>query len=454
MRLIFICAAILLCSISFSQNVGIGTTTPVSKLTIQTPLSTTGFTHVGGANEIVVSEAIGSVSASLGTTTNHAFRLMTNNTGKISIYPAGEVVIGPNASGANGKFTVISDPGNVGITNTDNNIILSTFLGGTQPFAYIGTQSNHALSFYTNNSQSRMILTPEGNVGIGTINPGARLHVAGIARVDSYTDLLGPVGIGTIGQLGTGLHILNNAEAIRLTGSNPYISFFNGSTYKGYLWRKGNDDIELGTAGANPNGRLLFSIKGTTYLEMLSNGKIAINGQSANFANPAVTINGTLVLKDLANNFNEWALRSESEELVFYFNGWTKGWIGVDGEYNVASDARLKDNIHAYREVLPGLLKLNVLNYHYKSSPAGTSSMGLIAQNVATYFPDIVSQTHMNGKKFFGVSYAKTGVLAIKAIQEQQVIIDQQQATIDQQQSTILSLEKRLAAIEKLLNTR
>jgi uncharacterized coiled-coil protein SlyX len=45
------------------------------------------------------------------------------------------------------------------------------------------------------------------------------------------------------------------------------------------------------------------------------------------------------------------------------------------------------------------------------------------------------------------IAYGKTGVLAIKAIQEQQEIIEQQQAKIE-------SLEKRLANIEKLLTEK
>ena len=51
-------------------NVGIGTNAPTTKLTIQTPLNTNGFTHIGGANEIIYGEGIGGVSAAIGTTKN------------------------------------------------------------------------------------------------------------------------------------------------------------------------------------------------------------------------------------------------------------------------------------------------------------------------------------------------------------------------------------------------
>lgn len=435
-----------------AQNVGIGTSSPVSKLTVQTPLNTTGYTHIGGTDEIIVSEAIGGVSASLGTTTNHAFRLNTNNTGRLSIYPAGEVVVGSNNFAPIGKFTVATSPGNYGLTHSDGIITLSTFTGGTQPFAYIGTQSNHALSFYTNNSASQMILLPNGNVGIGTVNPGTKLDVIGSMRgnslrVENNSDLIGEVGIGFPALTGTGLYIRHDLEAIRIDGNQSYLTFFNGVNYKGYLWNKGTDDMELGTAVVNANGKLFLSIKGTPYVTLHSGGQVSINGPAATWlplnGNTALTVSNSIIVKDKANNFNEWALTSAFEDLTFSFNSLGKAWIDVSGDYNTASDMRLKENFHPYKNVLPGILKLNISTYHYKDNEPDKISFGLIAQNVAEYFPEITSQLHgKDGSRLLGIAYAKTGVLAIKAIQELQEVIEKQKETIEQ-------LKTRLAAIEK-----
>lgn len=443
-----------------AQNVGIGTSTPVSKLTVQTSLNSTGYTHIGddGTTQVILNESIGGVSASIGTSTNHAFRLQSNNTGRISIYPAGEVVVGANSFGAIGKFTVATSPGNYGITHSDGNIILSTFVGGTQPFAYIGTQSNHALSFYTNNSPSQMILLPNGNVGIGTTIPGSKLVVDGsirgttTLRVESYCDLMGEVGIGFPAQPGTGLYIRHGLEAIRLDGNQSFISFYNGTDYKGYLWNKGTDDMEVGTAGVNTNGKLFLSIKGTPYITLHSGGQVSINGPTAgwlpNNGNTALTVTNSIIIKDKANNFNEWALTSNFEDLSFAFNGLSKALIDVSGDYNTLSDIRLKENFHPYKTVLPGIQQLNILTYHYKANQPGKNSFGLIAQNVAEYFPEIVSEMPgKNGQTLLGISYAKTGVLAIKAIQEQQVMIEQQQQMIS-------TLEKRLALLEQKLGIK
>ena len=126
-------------------NIGIGTNIPATKLTIQTGINSNGWSHVGqvnGTDSIILSEAIGGVSAAIGTSTNHAFRLNAGpGGGKISIYPTGQVVVGDNSTGAVGKFTVKTTNNADGISHVgENGNILKTRMGGTS--AGIGTFSN------------------------------------------------------------------------------------------------------------------------------------------------------------------------------------------------------------------------------------------------------------------------------------------------------------------------
>jgi len=165
-------------------NVGIGTNNPTSILSLQTPLNTAGFTHIGGANEIIFSEGVGGVSAAIGTVTNHALRLNAGGTGRVSIYPGGEVVVGGNAAGAyvNTKLTVETLDnayGMVQVTNTGNAI--GSFVGGTS--AGFGTYSNTNMRIFCNNVSAMFIAAATGNVGIGTNNPDVyRLAVNGSIR--------------------------------------------------------------------------------------------------------------------------------------------------------------------------------------------------------------------------------------------------------------------------------
>lgn len=73
--------------------VGIGTTSPVSKLTILTPNNATGFTHMSDQG-IVLATSVGGISATIGTSSNHTFRLIANSQAVINITPVGNVGIG------------------------------------------------------------------------------------------------------------------------------------------------------------------------------------------------------------------------------------------------------------------------------------------------------------------------------------------------------------------------
>ncbi len=163
-------------------NVGIGTTTPVTaKLAIQTPLNTTGFTHIGGTNEVILTEAIGGASAALGTSTNHPFRLLAGTLGRVQIHPTGDVVVGENNDPPFGKFTVQTLNNRDGISHRgEGGNVLSTRMGGTS--AGIGTFSATNMRIFANGLSRIFIAEATGNVGIGTDNPTYKLSVLGNIR--------------------------------------------------------------------------------------------------------------------------------------------------------------------------------------------------------------------------------------------------------------------------------
>jgi hypothetical protein len=165
-------------------NVGIGTSNPASKLTIQTPINTGGWRHVGGSDSIIVSEGIGGVSASLGTATNHIMRFNSNGLGRMHIYPNGNVTVGDNNAPATDKFTVQSEAYGLTHTNSTGTITVGTYIGSFQGATggWIGTKSNNPFNFFANNGGALMTILPNGNIGIGTVNPTYKLSVLGKIR--------------------------------------------------------------------------------------------------------------------------------------------------------------------------------------------------------------------------------------------------------------------------------
>ncbi len=154
--------------------------TPImAKLTLETPINSAGWIHVGGADSIIVQEAIGGVSASVGTATNHAFRLTANSEGKLHLYPDGNVVIGNNVQGAAARLTVHTLENSNGIAQVGSGgQVLAMRIGGSS--ATIGTHTPHIMRIVANNIAA-INIDPFGNVAIGTPDAlaGYKLSVNG-----------------------------------------------------------------------------------------------------------------------------------------------------------------------------------------------------------------------------------------------------------------------------------
>ncbi|MBI3949879.1 MAG: tail fiber domain-containing protein [Acidobacteria bacterium] len=180
------------------SNVGIGTTTPNHRLSIAGgPVWTSNGWK--GAVELESGAAIAwkanntnNQRFGLGHTGGGLFMFRTmsdpGTAGSAAMYDfmindAGNVGIG--TINPLTKLTVQTAAGNYGFIHTDGTITVGSYVGGSQSGAvggWLGTRSNHQLHFFTNNGQSSMTIATSGNVGIGTVNPGFKLDVAGTIR--------------------------------------------------------------------------------------------------------------------------------------------------------------------------------------------------------------------------------------------------------------------------------
>lgn len=102
----------------------------------------------------------------------------------------------------------------------------------------------------------------------------------------------------------------------------------------------------------------------------------------------------------------------------------------TDGSWNQVSDASMKRDVDPLKNVLSSVMKLNPVEYYYiDNKPTDKKAIGFLAQDAAKLFPNTVSREE--GETLLGIDYNKFAVIAIKAIQEQQELIEELQKEIE-----------------------
>lgn len=215
-----------------------------------------------------------------------------------------------------------------------------------------------------------------------------------------------------------------------------------------------------------------FIDMGTTQLlsvpyAMVSGGPFVSNGSDIYYDNGKVgigisspvlglhikqyTTNRAIQLEHHSTNDN-WTIGvgASTRNFKMIYNGLSKADIAsVDGAYLQISDVRFKKNIEPLGSILNKVLQLKPAKYHYLDGGKNTvKSYGFIAQEVQSVFPEIIRE--IDGSK--ALAYSDYGVIAIAAIQEQQIIIDDQKSQIETLNNQLEKIEKELESIRQALN--
>jgi hypothetical protein len=227
-------------------------------------------------------------------------------------------------------------------------------------------------------------------------------------------------------------------------GNYDGTAIFAGTNHASYFNHSNNEDtyIRPGTT----NGKIILNDLPAAKIQIGNgNGNVGINISPATYYNLDIGQNLTeggirLISPDWFNH--NWEIRNEvysnnqgaeSSCLTLKYNGGIKGWFRPDtGEWSAQSDRRLKRNIEELDLILPKVMALKPKTYEFiNGNPSHNKSFGFIAQELQELFPEIVDSvpTKANPEvpgtfdNQMGVSYAQIGVIAIKAIQEQQQMI-------------------------------
>jgi len=314
------------------------------------------------------------------------------------------------------------------------------------------------------------LLSLSQNVGIGINNPiRAKLELHG--AVLNTTAIFGGDTTGISLQSnwpGIGFNQYYNGVSRYIAKGFAAVQFIDPHT--GYM---AFDMFSSGNANApatNQKRLLLLSHNG----DMITgngDGRIGVNMFPNNNVNVNATLqirqtsagnNGGIALIDIlgSSTWNISSISGSQEGYLFLdYNGTGKGFFkGTTGDYMTFSDRRLKKDIQILPSVLDKLMQLQPVQYKMKdNNPSGEISTGFVAQDVKKLFPELVhviAETAA-GKNFYtdlhALSYSGLGVLAVKALQEQQQIINEMKSQNIEMQNRIEKLESNLNALKNKL---
>lgn len=149
-----------------------------------------------------------------------------------------------------------------------------------------------------------------------------------------------------------------------------------------------------------------------------------------------------------------WQLFASSgdKSLIFLRNGvFEVKFTNGDGVQTL-SDRNYKSGI----ENLPGgqlshILALQPRTFRWKDDAEGKLHSGFIAQEVGAIYPELVSQTGEPGHETWSMSYSGMTPFLVKAMQEQQQLIDRLQAEVDRLTAAQLAVNRRIEQLEASL---
>ena len=117
--------------------------------------------------------------------------------------------------------------------------------------------------------------------------------------------------------------------------------------------------------------------------------------------------------------------------------------------YATSSDIRLKEKIVPTTYGLSDLMQIKVADYYFKGDPQRLRT-GFIAQQLYEYYPEAVTQGGDDTTTDpWMVDYGQVTPLLVKAVQEQQAILQQKEAEILELKASLEEILKRLEKLEE-----
>jgi len=418
-------------TIDASQNVGIGTSSPGNKLTVN-----------GGSTQTVVSFASTSTAVFYSLANSGSQTFIGNDS------TSGSFVVQTPGSSYSTKF-IITDAGNVGIGTTSpsslysgaNNLVVGGGTGGTGMTIYSGTSSVGRLFFadgtsgadayrgwveyshigndmtFGTNGATKLTLDNSGNLGLG-VTPS--VYWGGNKGLD-----VGSPGCGLTSRQNNEINLCQNA-AFNVYATTGAAAIFGIGNNGQFAWNQ----AASGTAGNTITftTRMLLDTSGNLLLGTTSNnGRLCVQGATANSSANALYVTSSSGSQMFLVR-NDGALRSES---TYYITTASAGNLNIDTSGYIARSTSSLKYKNSVQDATHGLSKVLALRpVTYKGNNNGDTVFGgLIAEEVHEAGLTEFVQYAEDGSPD-ALAYGNMVSLAFKAIQEQQLLIQQLQADV------------------------
>ena len=373
-----------------SGNVGIGTSSPASKLHVSGSFRQTGatapfeWTVNSGAADFYKLNAVG-----------YADNLfVANSSGNVGIGTASPLA----------RLNVQADNNN----SDSGQLIVSGATSSSKRLSLgFNTTSNYGFvqSIIAGDNYYPLVLQPTaGNVGIGTTSPNTTLQVTGDITQTWASSMDRFVGSKFSTSYELGLHFIESSRETRIVSkaadSTGLISFYTGVTPTEKMRLTSDGNLLVGTTSVIQTGMLSVA------------GAICSQTASAGFSANLTTSSG-----------DQFYFRTNSgANLAGYITCPTASTTS----YLSVSDYRLKENVLPMTGALAKIAQLNPCTYTWKAD--GLQGQGFIAHELQAVVPDCVAgekdAVDAEGKpKYQGVDTSFLVATLTAAIQEQQALI-------------------------------
>jgi trimeric autotransporter adhesin len=314
----------------------------------------------------------------------------------------------------------------------------------------IGTFSSHELALVTN-SVERINIKTDGKVGIGTTTPSGLLTVNADGSGTSYPAIRANNTNATGIALYASASSSDAAMVVSQSGAGGIMAkFFDGGS---------NDVVRIDNGGgANIGAIRLYGSNTSTSYGGFMNGSTGYG-----------LVMGHTYLGSPYAIANAYRPTSSTSAFVPWLNNTTSlgnatyRWIAVHAVNGTiqTSDKNQKENIQDISYGLDAVMKLKPISFRWKDKNCslGTgNNLGFIAQDLEKVIPDVVVhsitppeeiENARNEKgieldpETYGVKYSELVPVLVKAMQEQQVIIENQNIKIEFLQQQIDELKNK-----------